>query len=296
MAKILVTSLSMSDAGKTSTARALLNYAILRNIDIAPFKPVGECWLYKDWSDIYGSACQKRLYGNDSFILKKGLNNDLTEEMISPVFRVVSPARHDQIEPYNPTMIARCSRLTNDEELIHEYAVNISRINESSLTTPFNWIMDENKHIHHFNNQFELDELTKRFVSNSVSSVYKYINNRFKNLVIESSGFSAMPWIGFKEIDYVIAVNHGYIQLYCGVEYVESLQKCTASEVNSNWLKNHEDPTKEIWKIFSLISSSQVVANLSPIYEIVVPPLLKTELVPVIENLFEKISEHISYD
>src|SRR5690349_20068867 len=105
MPKILVASLAMSDAGKTTTARAAIRVLRSRELKVCSFKPAGEIWLYKDWNNIAHALNEGRLYGKDAYLLRHDAEAPFPEEVINPAFRLVSPARHDQTGEYCPTIV-----------------------------------------------------------------------------------------------------------------------------------------------------------------------------------------------
>jgi predicted P-loop ATPase/GTPase len=273
MPKILVVSLAMSDAGKTTAAQATIRVLLSQGLRVSPFKPAGEFWLYKDWSDVAHALGEGRLYGKDSYLLRRESKVPFSEEAISPAFRLVSPARHDQKGEYCPTIAARCTVGSDSSE--HVIGLDRKRIAKLGLERDFEKLASgKGVTVHEFSSLEELNRLVGEYVPGSIAQAHRRITAEYDTIVYESAGFSAMPWIGLKDFDYVIAVNHGYLQLYDGPLYRKNFSSTHEVAVDSNWARDHEPREHAVWRNFSLIRTAQVVAQQKPLAEVQVPPLL----------------------
>jgi predicted P-loop ATPase/GTPase len=273
MPKILIVSLAMSDAGKTTAARAVIRFMRSQGLRVCPFKPAGEFWLYKDWSAVSHALNQGRLYGKDAYLLRRAAQVPLAEEAISPAFRLVVPARHDQHGQYCPTLAARCTVGSDSTE--HVIALDRPRIAALGLEREFEKLSNGRGCIvRDFGSLDELNRLVKEHVPSAIAQAHHRIVSAFDCVVYESAGFSAMPWIGLSDFDHVVAVNHGYLQLYDGLVYRNRFTSTHEIAVDTNWARDHEPREQAVWRNFSLIRTAQVVAGQKPLAEVQIPPLL----------------------
>lgn len=277
MPKILIVSLAMSDAGKTTTARSAIRVLRARGLQVCPFKPAGEYWLYKDWSDVAHSLGEGRLYGRDSWLLRRESGVALAEEVISPAFRLVAPARHDQQGQYCPTLAARCTVGSDPPE--HVIALDSARIAALGLTQDFAKLAGaRDAVVREFSTLDELNRLVREYLPASIAQAHRRIASAYDCIVYESAGFSAMPWLRLSDFDHVVAVNHGYLQLYDGPQYREHFASTHEIAVDTNWARDHEPREQAVWRNFSLVRTAQVVARLQPLAEVPVPPLVDQAL------------------
>lgn len=277
MPKILVVSLAMSDAGKTTAARATIRVLMSQGLSVSPFKPAGEFWLYKDWSDVAHALSEGRLYGKDSYLLRRESKVPFPEETISPAFRLVSPARHDQKGQYCPTIAARCTVGSDSSE--HVIALDRKRIASLGLERDFEKLASgKGVTVREFSSLEELNRMVGEYLPGSIAQAHRRIVAEYDNIVYESAGFSAMPWLGLTDFDYVVAVNHGYLQLYDGPLYRKNFSSTHEIAVDSNWARDHEPREHAVWRNFSLIRTAQVVAQQKPLAEVQVPPLLSSTI------------------
>jgi len=273
MPKILVASLAMSDAGKTTTARAAIRALKSQGMEVCPFKPAGEIWLYKDWTYVARALKEGRFYGQDAHLLRQDAEVPFPEETLNPAFRLVSPARHDQEGEYCPTVMARCT--VGSDPLEHVIALDRKRIAKLGLERDIEKLTSAKEvTVVEFSSLADLNRMVGEYLQGSIVQAHRTITARYDNIVYESAGFSAMPWIGLKDLDYVIGVNHGYLQLYDGPLYRKNFSLTHEVTVDSNWAKDHESREHALWRNFSLIRTAQVVARQKPIAEVQVPPLL----------------------
>ena len=292
MPKILVVSLAMSDAGKTTAARATIRLLLSRGLSVCPFKPAGEFWLYKDWNDVAHALREGRLYGKDSFLLRRDAKVPFAEETISPAFRLVSPARHDQQGDYCPTIAARCTVGSDSSD--HLIALDRRRIALLGMERDFEKLASgKGVTVREFSSLKELNRMVGEYLPGSIAQAHRRILAEYHNIVYESAGFSAMPWLGLTDFDYVIAVNHGYLQLYDGPLYRKSFSSTQDIVVDSNWARDHEPREHAVWRNFSLIRTAQVVAQQKPLAEVQVPPLLSGSIDSgfddAVSGLFESV-------
>lgn len=272
MPKILIVSLAMSDAGKTTTARAAIRVLRARGLRVCPFKPAGEYWLYKDWSDVAQSLAEGRLYGKDSWLLRREAGVALPEEVISPAFRLVAPARHDQHGQYCPTLAARCTVGSDPAE--HVIALDSARIAALGLTRDFAQLASaRDSVVREFSSLDELNHLVREYLPASIAQAHRTIVAAYDSIVYESAGFSAMPWLGLPDFDHVVAVNHGYLQLYDGPQYRKNFAATHEIAVDTNWARDHEPREQAVWRNFSLVRTAQVVERQRPLAEVPVSPL-----------------------
>ncbi len=277
MPKILVVSLAMSDAGKTTAARSAIRVLLSQGLRVSPFKPAGEFWLYKDWPDVARALSEGRLYGKDSYLLRKEAKSPFPEETISPAFRLVSPARHDQSGQYCPTIAARCTIGGDSTE--HILALDRRRVASLGLEREFEKLTSrKGVTVHDFSSLDELNLMVAKYLPDSIAQAHRRILAEYEHIVYESAGFSAMPWLGLTDFDYVVAVNHGYLQLYDGLIYRQNFLSTQEIAVDSNWAKDHEPREHAVWRNFSLIRTSQVVENQRPLSEVRIPPLLPSTI------------------
>lgn len=272
MPKVLVVSLAMSDAGKTTAARAAIRFLRSRGLRVGPFKPAGEMWLYKDWSAVSRALDQGRFYGNDAYLLNRDAGSPFAEEVMSPSVRIVAPARHDHSGQYCPTIAARCT--LDPENGRHVVAIDPRRLAELGLRQHFGKLLAApGVTVREFTTLDELGRLVGEYMPQAIAACHRHIAARFDGMVCESAGFSALPWAGLKDFDHVIAINHGYVQLYDGDAYRRSFAAKHEVAVDSNWARDHEPRESAVWRNFSLVRAAQVVAGLPPVAEAAIPPL-----------------------
>ncbi|MBA3771362.1 MAG: hypothetical protein H0X13_02385 [Ramlibacter sp.] len=273
MPRLLVASLAMSDAGKTTAARSAIRVLLGRGLRVSPFKPAGEFWLYKDWPNVARALGEGRLYGNDAYLLCREAGSPFPEETISPALRLVAPARHDHKGEYCPTIAARCTM--GGDPARHVLALDRRRIAGLGLERHFEKLASsDGVTVYDFSSLQELNLMVAKYLPDSIAQAHRRILAEYDNVVYESSGFSAMPWLGLNQFDYVVAVNHGYLQLYDGPLYRENFIATQEIDLDSNWAKDHEPREHAVWKNFSLIRTSQVVEKQKVLAEVAIPPLL----------------------
>jgi predicted P-loop ATPase/GTPase len=267
----------MSDAGKTTAARAVIRVLMSQGLRVCPFKPAAEIWLYKDWNNIDHVLQEGRFYGHDAYLLRRDAGARFSEETINPAFRLVSPARHDQKGEYCPTILARCT--LGSEPLEQLIGLDWKRTASLGLERALEKLTSaKGVSIVEFSSLEDLNHMVGKYLPDSILQAHREITAEYENIVYESAGFSAMPWVGLKDFDYVVAVNHGYMQLYDGPLYRKNFSSTHEVTVDSNWARDHESREHAVWRNFSLIRTAQVVAQQKPLAEVQVPPLLSGEI------------------
>jgi predicted P-loop ATPase/GTPase len=187
------------------------------------FKPKAANTLWYDYDVLYEALNQGRLYGKDSKQLREASSTPLPEELINPVHRLWA------IPPHNLKLIVTSlPYFIVDRVTLWEEPKEMMVINDS---LPFYYEKEKlvgnlNKPetlVEYVKTREELNRIVDKKYEEAIEFTYKKIVVDHDTLVCESYADIALPWKGIKDLDLVLAVHPGYIQVFDPDRYLSAL-------------------------------------------------------------------------
>ena len=263
--RVLVVGLKERDAGKTTVARALLLCLQERQIMACGFKPKAGNTIWYDYDIVYEALSQGRLYGKDSKLLRDASGTNPPEELINPIHRLWTiPLYHIKRDlttlPY--FIVDRATRW--GEETKETVVVNDTlpfRHGREKLVAK---LYKPETEVVHVKTLRELNEIVDMRYNEAVKLAHKRIMTEHDAFVYESYADIALPWIGIRDLDMVLAVHPGYIYAYDPDKYLSAL------DLSINLLQEER--------------TENVVNLLKPIKTVKVPPYRSKKIVKEIKR------------
>jgi predicted P-loop ATPase/GTPase len=222
--RFLIVGLKEVDAGKTTVAQALLLYLRERGVKACGFKPKAGNILWYDYEVVYESLSHGRLYGKDSKLLRIASGTDLPEEIISPIHRLWATPPHHLKEKMAVLPYFIVDRIT----LWNDKPKEICVINDS-LPFPYGAeglvanLYKLETEVVHVRTRSELNKITNKLYDKAIALAHNVLKAEHDTLVYESYSDIALPFKSIKDLDLVLAVQPGYIQVYDPDKYLSAL-------------------------------------------------------------------------
>ena len=277
MSNLLVVSISTS-VGKTTFCNALVRLLRSRGVSACGFKPFGEFWLYEDADAVFDCLSEGRLFGHDARVHVEAADGEVQEELVAPCYRLMGPSfvlnglEHSGVSLYG----ARAT--VWDGEPQHHYAIVPAQLEVAGLGRFLDGLRSGGaslEEVESFQNLGAFAEIAE----SAVSSAYGLLAQRYDRLVIESNGFSGLPWSGLVDLDWVFALGTGVAALYEGSEYLRAAQPHLADR--PRYLTRHgvrEVADHPLYRLFRLVETRKISGLLEPRRTVSILPCRQGEL------------------
>lgn len=271
--RFLVVGLKESNAGKTTVARALLICLREKGVKACGFKPKAGNNIWYDYDVIYEALSHGRLYGKDSKLLKEASDGDLLEELVNPIHRLWA------IPPHNlKRNVGLPFFIVDRVTLWRQKPKEIVVVNNS---LPFSYgaerlvakLYSLDRKIIHIRTSEELNKMVDMFYDKAIELAHDKIAATHDALVYESYADVALPWKGIVDLNLVLAVHPGYVQVYDPDKYLSALN------LSSN-----------LWQEKG---TQKVVSVLKPIKTVRIPPYRSEEIIDGVKRKLCPILEGI---
>jgi predicted P-loop ATPase/GTPase len=270
--KALIVGLREKDAGKTSFALALLAYLREEGLNASGFKPRAGNSVWYDYDVVHEALTQGRLYGKDAKLLSSAsayssVSTTQIEEFINPIHRLwAEPSR---INPSSQIPCFILDRVT----LWYKAGVKNMVVENEALSADYNNADFRNiranaSTIYQVRDLKTLNTITERYYSYAVELAYKKMLAQHEYVVIESYSDIALPWKGLNDLDIVIGVKPGQMQVYEPKKYLAAVQLVTTTYSQEE------------------IRTARIVELIKPLKVVNVPPFTSEQL---LQALTEKI-------
>lgn len=270
--KALIVGLKEKDAGKTSFALALLAYLREEGINASGFKPRAGNSVWYDYDVVHEALTQGRLYGKDAKRLSSAsayssVSTTQIEEFINPIHRLwAEPSRINPSSQIPYFILDRVTLWYKDG--VKNLVVENEAMSADYSNADFSKIRANASTIYQVRNLKTLNTITERYYRHAVELAYKRMLAQHEYVVIESYSDIALPWNGLNDLDIVIGVKPGQMQVYEPKKYLAAVQLVTPTYSQEE------------------IRTARIVDLIKPLKVVNVPPFRSEQL---LQALTEKI-------
>ena len=264
MKRILVVG-THTGVGKTTFCETLVKLLRLRGSEAVGFKPSGEFWLFDHTDAVFRCLEEGRLFGHDADALAAASGADVAPELVAPCYRLMGPNYRlkDLVHEGTELYAARMTDWSSGEAA-HRYAV-VPRLFEAAgmgrLLAKLRDSGHEVREVSSFADLVSIAPLARAAVQSALAA----LEARFDTVVMESFGFSGLPYIDLGRVDVVIALGTGVAARYEASGYLRAalaaqarlLEQARAAGANAT--ERHP-----LYRVFGLAGTRAIVGGLRP--------------------------------